>query len=54
MKHTCMFEILKYTLHFLYNENHFITSYSNDLMKILSMYASNNVFNIDSKQVEAY
>ena len=43
---------IRFSFHII--KNNFITSTSNDLMKILSIYASNNVFNIYSKQIEAY
>ena len=43
---------IRFSFHII--KNNFITSTSNDLMKILSIYASNNVFNINSKQIEAY
>ena len=35
-------------------KNNSITSTSNDLMKILSIYTSNNVFNGHSKPIEVY
>ena len=43
-----------YTSFFYIMKNNSITSTSNDLMKSLSIYTSNNVFNGHSKQIEAY
>ena len=43
-----------YTSFFYIMKNNSITSTSNDLMKSLSIYISNNVFNGHSKPIEAY
>ena len=43
-----------YTSFFYIMKSNSNTSTSNDIMKRLSIYASNNVFNVNSKQIEAY